>query len=339
MLFNYTDTLQHIFECYPINDNETLTNKQVIENARPLLFDFDYPIFDSNYKNVFETHFIRTFYIRQIGFDSYGLFKFQLETWLNIHMPYFNKLFESELINYDPLINFKIDETDKRNIDRLQDETKTINKSRNAEVEATVNKGQTVDESTTEMGTSKGETDSNSESSVNGSSESSKNGFANATTKQDNFNRGLETDTPQNRLAITTNDGLGVIEYASGIKENTDKNNQVSEQQNNDSSEENSTVQSVAASKDLSKVDTSLTGNVIKVDETKTTSNENSSLTDNQSDSSVSNIKTVDDYISSKIGKSGNQSYAAMIIDYRNSFLRIERDIFKEMNQLFMLVY
>lgn len=339
MLFNYTDTLQNIFESYEVNHNENLTNKQVIENARPLLFDFEYPIFDESYKNVFETHFIRNFYIRQIGFDSYGLFKFQLETWLNIHMPYFNKLFESELINYDPLTNFKIDETDKRNIDRTQDDTKTSNKSRNTEVEATINRDQTIAGTNNEAGTTNGETDSNSDSRVMGSSDSTRNGTSNATTNQNNFNRRLETDTPQNRLAITTEDGSGVIEYASGIKESTDKNNQISDQSSVEEGNETSTVESTGISKDKTTVATSLTGNTTTSDETNTQSNESSTLTDNQTESLDSSIKTVEDFISSKIGKIGNQSYAAMVMDYRNALLRIEREIFKEMNQLFMLVY
>ena len=42
---------------------EDLTTAQKIEKGRTKLFDFNYPIFDENYRSVFETHFIRNFYI------------------------------------------------------------------------------------------------------------------------------------------------------------------------------------------------------------------------------------------------------------------------------------
>src|SRR5213595_3196529 len=86
-------------------DVATHSTRDRIEIGRPKLFDFDYPIFDPAYKNVFETHFIRNFYMREIGFETEGLFKFYLENWLSVNMPYFNKLFESELIAFDPLTN------------------------------------------------------------------------------------------------------------------------------------------------------------------------------------------------------------------------------------------
>src|SRR5690606_30755344 len=52
--------------------------------------------------------FIRHFYMREIGFETEGLFKFYLETWLLVHMPYYNQLFKSELIEYDPLSNSQV---------------------------------------------------------------------------------------------------------------------------------------------------------------------------------------------------------------------------------------
>lgn len=339
MMFNYTDTVQHIFESYSINRDDTLTNKQVIENGRPLLFDFDYPMFDENYKTVFETNFIRNFYIRQIGFESYGLFKFQLESWLNINMPYFNKLFESEMIEYDPLVNFKVEETTNKNTSRNQDESRTSDKTRNTNAEATINKEQTVTGTSTESGASNSENESATASTTTGSSENSKTNTGNNTLNQDNFNRDLETDTPQNRLAITTEDGSGVIEYASKIKESSDKNRQTANSTSTDTGNESSTVDSDSTTSDTAKVTTSLNGSSSSNEDTNTSSTESEVNTENQSNTFKSEIKTVDDYVTSRIGKTGSQSIAVLINDYRNSLLRVERQIFKEMNELFMLLY
>jgi hypothetical protein len=87
---------------------EGLTSKQKIEIGRTKLFDFEYPIFDPLYKNVFETHFIRNFYMREIGFETEGLFKFQLESWLLINMPFFNNVWRMIV---DPLDNSRLDTT------------------------------------------------------------------------------------------------------------------------------------------------------------------------------------------------------------------------------------
>ena len=75
----------------------------VIEEALPKLFDFDYPIFDPAYKNVLETKIVKHFWFREIGQETYGKFHFYLDTLMNEVMPYFNKLYESELLEFNPL--------------------------------------------------------------------------------------------------------------------------------------------------------------------------------------------------------------------------------------------
>nr|prf protein p11,lower collar [Bacillus phage phi29] len=87
---SYTMQLRTYIEMW--SQGETgLSTAEKIEKGRPKLFDFNYPIFDESYRTIFETHFIRNFYMREIGFETEGLFKFHLETWLMINMPYFNK--------------------------------------------------------------------------------------------------------------------------------------------------------------------------------------------------------------------------------------------------------
>lgn len=121
---SYTMQLREFIESYSQNQTNVSTKDQ-IETGRTKLFDFDYPIFDVAYKKVFETHFIRRFYMREIGAETEGLFKFNLETWLIINMPYFNKLFESELIVFDPLKNSstEMNYNKKKNTDGSSDST------------------------------------------------------------------------------------------------------------------------------------------------------------------------------------------------------------------------
>jgi hypothetical protein len=69
---SYTMQLREYIE-QATQDIEEMSIKDRIEAGRPKLFDFSYPIFDTNYKAIFETHFIRNFYTREIGFETEGL--------------------------------------------------------------------------------------------------------------------------------------------------------------------------------------------------------------------------------------------------------------------------
>jgi hypothetical protein len=230
-----------------------------LEKARKLIFNFDYPIFDQDYKPIFERHFLRNFYMREIGYETEGLFKFYLENWLSINMPYWNKMFESELLVYNPLQNSLMDVTHTKKNDG---NTKGTNNS-----------------------TAKNDSLSGNDS--------------NSTVTDNSFNRSLESNNPDSRLAITTQDGKGVIEYASGINEETNTNS------------------------------TSTTNH----------SGGSNSSTSSGSVNTNSTINEVEDFVQHRAGKIGVQTFPKMIQEHRQALLRIEKQIFEEMNQLFMLVY
>ena len=76
---------------------------EVIEKARPKIFDFTFPMFDDAYKPVLETKILKHFYTREIGEETVSLWKLRLDAKLNEIMPYYNKLYETELITFNPL--------------------------------------------------------------------------------------------------------------------------------------------------------------------------------------------------------------------------------------------
>lgn len=69
--------------------------RSIVESGHPL-FDFSYPIFDENYRNVLETKIINHYYFREIGLETVGQFKHFLKTRLNSIMPYYNQLYGTE---------------------------------------------------------------------------------------------------------------------------------------------------------------------------------------------------------------------------------------------------
>ena len=106
----YTTELR--FNCETLAESESSLGYDnittVIEKARPLLFNFDYPIFDNAYKSVLETKIIKHFYTQEIGFETVGLFKLKLDTKMNEIMPYYNQLYKSELLKFNPLYDTDI---------------------------------------------------------------------------------------------------------------------------------------------------------------------------------------------------------------------------------------
>lgn len=240
-------------------DYTQMDTRKFIDEGRKVLFDYDYHIFDEAYRPVFETNFIRYFYMREIGFETEGLFKFQLESWLLLNMPYFNKMFESELITFDPLVNSEMTNESTRTTDK----DGTVNTTTNGDVTSTNNQ------------------------------------TANGTKTDDDFSRILEADTPDNRLQLTTQDGSGVLEYASKITEGTENN-------------------------------TSNTTNTVNGSNT-----ESSNVTGN----TVTGVNEIEGYIQTRTGKIGAVSYSKMLMEYRESLVRVEKKMFEEMQQLFMLVY
>jgi excinuclease UvrABC ATPase subunit len=89
------------------------------------VFDFPYPIFDEVYRAVLESNIINHYYFREIGFETIGQFKHYLKTRMNIIMPYYNQLYETEkLITKDDYnINLNSVETHTRTVDVTSNET------------------------------------------------------------------------------------------------------------------------------------------------------------------------------------------------------------------------
>lgn len=82
--------------------------EEVISKSVNKIFNFNYPLFDESYRNVLNKKIIDHFYFREIGYETYGLWHNRLRMKMNEIMPYYNKLYESELLLHDPFRNYDI---------------------------------------------------------------------------------------------------------------------------------------------------------------------------------------------------------------------------------------
>ena len=103
----YTTEVRYICESYAgvEESGEFPDVEDIIADAREQIFDFEYPIFDDEYKSVLESKILRHYYTREIGQETVGLWKLKLCTKLNDIMPYYNQLYRSELLEFNPLLD------------------------------------------------------------------------------------------------------------------------------------------------------------------------------------------------------------------------------------------
>ena len=111
----YTTEVRYICESYSGLDSSVGLDDtdRVIESAAPKIFSFWFPIFDEAYRGVLCKKILKHFYTREICEETVGLWKLRLNTKLNEIMPYYNQLYKSELLDFNPMYNTEITTSNK----------------------------------------------------------------------------------------------------------------------------------------------------------------------------------------------------------------------------------
>lgn len=93
------------------NSQVTLELRQFIE-AGNVLFDPDdkYPIWNEEHREELEKKIIEHYYMRQIGFETFGAFKYHVNVRMREIMPYYVELYKTTQFKYNPLENYNMTE-------------------------------------------------------------------------------------------------------------------------------------------------------------------------------------------------------------------------------------
>lgn len=131
---------------------------EIVTKAAPKIFDFDFPIFDADYRLPLEKKILKHFYTREISEETVGLWKLRLEDRLNLIMPYYNKLYESELLEFNPLYDADYSKTGQNELNgETSDRLIAIEKHENENIRTldteTVEDTQTTDNNTRTLNT------------------------------------------------------------------------------------------------------------------------------------------------------------------------------------------
>lgn len=105
----YTMTIKDIVDDYSIlSESKKIDDK--LDYARQYIFDFDYPIIDESTKKRIEIAILKHYYLREIAFETVGIFKIKLNDRLNLIMSRYNALYEKQDLSLSPYINSYIKE-------------------------------------------------------------------------------------------------------------------------------------------------------------------------------------------------------------------------------------
>lgn len=291
---------------------------EVIGKAIPNVFSFNFPIFDEAYRNVLCRKILKHYYTREICEESVGLWKLRLDTRMNEIMPYFNKLYKSELLEFNPFYDTDLTRKSKRDNESNGSEDYSSSKDSTGNSET----------NTTNSGTSTSTTSQTTEGETNGSSEGSTTGTNTNTITGNKTNanseRDLYSDTPQGALTNVEDET-----YLTNARKKTLSGTNTENTTSNDTS--NGTSKETTTNKTTGKIDTSTEGATNGTGKSTTVSTGKDKFTSNQSRGAT----TTEEYLETVSGKQGNESYSKLLMEYRKTFLNIDMQVIDSLSDLF----
>lgn len=100
----YTTEVRFICEnSAGLSESEGANNiDSILDRCWNKVFNFDFPIFDEKYRQVLCRKILKHYYTREIAHETVGRWKLALNAKLNEIMPYYNQMYKSELLEFNP---------------------------------------------------------------------------------------------------------------------------------------------------------------------------------------------------------------------------------------------
>lgn len=280
----------------------------IITAAAPVIFNFDFPIYDELYRLPLEKKILRHFYTREICAETVGLWKLWLCDKLNVIMPYYNQLYESALLHFNPF--YDVDLSIERDV---ENDGTTVGSTTDSGAEQ-----RTQSRTTTDVGSREDSNETDSTTNRDGSSESS----GDSTRTGTNWN--LYSDTPQSGIANITGQHVALDTLANYVYLTNATEDLISEQNHFENQEEHQD-------------DTTYHEEGTRSIDTTNTTNDSVTSGSNSARSGSSNIavNNVESYIEHVTGKRGGHTYSGMLLEYRKTLLNIDEMVLEDLSDLF----
>ena len=108
----YTTEVRYICETEAgYSDSQPASNvDEVIEKSWNKIFG-DIPIYDESYRKLLCCKILKQFYLREIASETVGIWKMWLTERMNMIMPYYNQLYQSTTLEFNPLYDVDLNTT------------------------------------------------------------------------------------------------------------------------------------------------------------------------------------------------------------------------------------
>lgn len=348
----YTTQLRYICEQYA-GRTESANYKEtpaVIAAARPKLFDFSYPLYDTSYKGALETKIINHYYFREIGAETAAQFKFMLARTLNEIMPYYNQLYKTADLQFNPFydVDYFKEHEGSDHASKLKTETESGHSSET--------QNGTTSDTTSFAGTVETETNGERSTTIDNDTVRTLN-----TQDQTTFNttdqRTLNTtdtktlntkdtvrqsDTPQGALT-----GIEANTYLSSATITDKTGTETLGRTGTDTGHKTGTETTARTGTDTTAIDetqdaTESSTSTQESESTTTGSGTNSNHKEGSTSSNTSgseNINGTDQYLDHVYGKMGGATYAALLQEYRETLINIDMMVINELEVCFMNIF
>ena len=101
----YTSQLRYICEAksgIPVDQLPDTSIDDIIDASKSAIFNFSFPVYKEEFRPVLEHEILFHFYLNEIGQETFGQFQYYLARKLRAIMPYYNQLYASAELEFDP---------------------------------------------------------------------------------------------------------------------------------------------------------------------------------------------------------------------------------------------
>lgn len=356
----YTITIREICNGFYGDGWDTADIDDVVNAGRSGIFDFDYNLFDNDYKSVIETKVIRHYYMYEIGQETFNLWHFDFKTkWLEI-ISYYDKFYKADQLKFDPLKNTDYTTDTTSSSDGVKTDTggsHTDSVDDNKYGSITVNQSNQTDDFDGDVHTTSHTSDNGRDDHIKGSDQTTTYLDRESTTtynSQDTQSGSVNTvrytgeqDTPQGKLVDLKD--VNYLSSAGYVDETVTPNNQKSAKTGTDKVRDSGSVtvsnSGIDSDERINTIDLTqdvVTNNLNVTNSTSNTDVDGYSLTKGTVDVSNNNRTDTSDNTESTAqthGKTGSETYSEMLQKYRDTFINIDMMIINELRDMFMYLW
>ena len=272
----------------------------VISKSWNKLFTTNCKFFDNDYRQILCSKILKHYYLREISSETVGIWKLWLNTKLEEIMPYYNQLYESALLEFNPFND--VDYTKEH-----AGESEDTHQGENSTV-----KGATGDFTSTEN-TSTAGTQNDISTSTDDRNIAEHGSYSGTAGKTDRY-----SDTPQGTISNTDLQGDSYLTNVRIINDTNGGSNDSTTADYNTSTATNDTA-------------STSTGN--------TTISSGNTSTENVDGSDSYLNQNTNSYTERVFGKMSTTPYSELLNKFRDTFLNIDMMIINEFDELFLQLW